>query len=1425
VRKGLRYGLLSLSAVVVILVGAAVWFLGTPGGARWILSFVSGHSATKVSAGAVEGRLWGDLELERLEIRWPQGSATVGRAHIRWRPMALLMMHVSVDDLDLEQVYVQDNSPQKPVDFKWPSLTGVPSLLSAKVRTLRVKGLVYRKLDQSPFAITGISAGADWYGGSLSLKDFYFAMDAVSVRGKLSAGLVRPSLKTDLIIVLAKPVEKMNRFSVKADLLPARSPVQAEGAISVIASGEKTETSISGEVGVERKELILEKLHISRTASAGYVTGSVRISFAESSPEFEGNLQLEGIDLSAEISMKTNLFGRITLKGTTDGYGGNLSLMNKSENWRSAGIAGSFSGNLEGLKMEIEKGMLLKGDISGAVEANWSKGVRLKGSLEGRDLNPSAVSPDWTGSVNLDIDAQVDLSGKEAEGNVKARLLESRLHGRNLSGRLDAEFQGRNVRVADFFLMGRGFKLRAKGELSKRLSFSADVTNLSLLLPDSEGSLQAKGWARLKGDNLSGAVSGRSCGLVYQAIRAQGIDIDAEISGLKGRPVALKADIRGLSYKGINLDRLTSRIDGAVVSHQIAIDASRKGLFELQAEIEGSYKDRIWEGDILRLRGHDAAGTFVLDSPVKVLLSGTEMSFSPIILKGIGLESVSAAVKISRSGAGFVKASFEKFNMARLNQWLGGERISGTVSGNIGAGLQKNAVIRADAFISLSGAFSSAGQAVRIGNGTLRFSWDNRGLDSSLRVVLEGGGFLKGRITSPLPPAMDIPASGNLNLDWNRLNLVLLDPWLSREAAMSGSSNGTVSAVWKDRSIASVNADIKASGTLSSGGRRFGVKSSSVKVNWNSSGLRASFDMKPAEGGQIQGTFLSHGKPRLDLPDRGEVRADLKDFDPSIFRQWLPQDVVMRGNISGHAEGRVSPGRILDVSGDISVTKGSVTYHTAKGLVSAEMKKARVEWVWRGDTFRGDVSLALAEYGSLTGHFGLPVPARIPLSPNPSGQMNADFSAKMKENGILTFLFPGMVQESHGDLDLALKVAGTWSSPVLGGSIQLAHAGGFFPSTGIRLKNVLLRGNLDNNKFVVDVFQAESGKGALKGAASFLIEKWHVKSYSGALKGDKFRVVYLPELRAEINPEVTFKGDGKKFFMRGHITVHHLLISEPKTPPPVEPSKDVVIVDREREKTKHAPLQLDLEVHVAFPSSLFVKAEGIDAQFKGDLVVTVHDVNDIRGKGSLNVVRGTYKNYGVDLKIQRGLISFTGRIGNPSLDALALRTVNDIRAGVVVSGTLEKPVIKMYSNPPMSETDILAYIVFGHPLGGGSGEQSALLMKAASVLLSRGESSSLQDQLQKKLGIDVLDVENTTAPGAQVTPGTPAPGTPESTAARSLITVGKYLTPKLYISYGQSLFKSGNLFKMRYSLSRHFDIESQSGVESGVDFVYKINFK
>ncbi|HKK00990.1 MAG TPA: translocation/assembly module TamB domain-containing protein, partial [Desulfuromonadales bacterium] len=243
---------------------------------------------------------------------------------------------------------------------------------------------------------------------------------------------------------------------------------------------------------------------------------------------------------------------------------------------------------------------------------------------------------------------------------------------------------------------------------------------------------------------------------------------------------------------------------------------------------------------------------------------------------------------------------------------------------------------------------------------------------------------------------------------------------------------------------------------------------------------------------------------------------------------------------------------------------------------------------------------------------------------------------------------------------------------------------------------------------------------------------------------------------------------------------------------------------------------------------------GVDAQLTGKVSVRASDRGQITGVGEIQVVKGTYSAYGVKLKITRGRLLFAGGpIEQPALDVLALRTVGDIQAGVQVSGTPRSPQVKLTSTPSLPDTDILSYIVLGHPLGQGGG-QTSLLMLAAGGLLSKGESAVLQDRIKRRLGLDVLEIQSgstgasSTAqtipppPGTATTAGASATGTLPST----VVTIGKYISPDLYVSLGRSLFTNTNEAGLRYTLSRRWEVESKMGsAASGVDLYYKIEFK
>jgi translocation and assembly module TamB len=472
------------------------------------------------------------------------------------------------------------------------------------------------------------------------------------------------------------------------------------------------------------------------------------------------------------------------------------------------------------------------------------------------------------------------------------------------------------------------------------------------------------------------------------------------------------------------------------------------------------------------------------------------------------------------------------------------------------------------------------------------------------------------------------------------------------------------------------------------------------------------------------------------------------------------------------------------------------------------VRTARLDWDWHGETLAGGLEVALAEYGEAKGTFRLPLPARLPVALNPAGPLQLALEAKARERGMLAAIFPGLVQKSRGELELHARVGGTWQDADLAGSVRLSGAGAYFPVAGIELREVALAGELAGDELRIASFSAQSGQGQIGGSGSVRLQRWRPVAFSGTLKGERFEAVHLPELQVLVNPDLTFEGTAERLQVRGEVRLPELMVLGREQRGVVRESSDVVIIGRAESAERTLPFALDIQIQVVLGDRVLVKVAGVDARLTGELELRVTSPEAITGRGQINVAQGIYSTYGAQLKIERGRLLYSGGpIDQPTLDILALRTVGEVKAGVQVSGTPRTPVVKLYSEPAMPDTDVLAYIILGHPLGEDSG-QAGLLTAAAGALLARGESTVLQDRIKRRLGVDVLTVESG---GGDV--------------AESMVTIGKYLSPKLYLSFGQSLFADASEARLRYNISKKWELESKAGAESsGVDLYYKIEF-
>jgi translocation and assembly module TamB len=114
----------------------------------------------------------------------------------------------------------------------------------------------------------------------------------------------------------------------------------------------------------------------------------------------------------------------------------------------------------------------------------------------------------------------------------------------------------------------------------------------------------------------------------------------------------------------------------------------------------------------------------------------------------------------------------------------------------------------------------------------------------------------------------------------------------------------------------------------------------------------------------------------------------------------------------------------------------------------------------------------------------------------------------------------------------------------------------------------------------------------------------------------------------------------------------------------------------------------------------------------------------------------------------------------------------------------------VWTDPATDQSEALAYLALGRPLSSASGDESRQL-DAASAALSAG-GSLLASQLGTRIGLDDAGVMESRALGG------------------SVLGVGKYLSPKLYVGYGVSLLGTGQVLTLKYLLRKGFDVEIES---------------
>ncbi|WP_424683847.1 translocation/assembly module TamB domain-containing protein [Frateuria sp. YIM B11624] len=505
-------------------------------------------------------------------------------------------------------------------------------------------------------------------------------------------------------------------------------------------------------------------------------------------------------------------------------------------------------------------------------------------------------------------------------------------------------------------------------------------------------------------------------------------------------------------------------------------------------------------------------------------------------------------------------------------------------------------------------------------------------------------------------------------------------------------------------------------------------------------------------------------------------------------------DLPMRADGSLHGQGTLKRSAAGALSGQATLAsdQGSVTYTQQAQQPLLAWKDFTVDANLTPGHQQAEAHAALNGDGRLDG--------RVTVDGNAQA-LGGELTLKLDSLAPLELLTSELANVK-GRLDGRFGFAGTLAQPAVTGQATVDGFAAEVPAFGLKLADGALVLRAPDAQHLELDGHVRSGKGTLAIGGSYGLTAQAPTAIT--LTGQDVTVADIPAAKVVLAPDLRVQRDAQGVHITGAVALGSADVNLDRLPGggATKASPDVVVVDEREQEQAGAQLPISAQVKVDLGRRTHLKGKGLDGRLAGTLTVIEQPGRATRGEGQI-AVSGTYKAYGQDLNIEAGKLLFAGTpIDNPGLDIRAARSLNPNatidegqEVGLLISGTAQRPILTVFSNPPMEQSDALSYLITGKPLSQVSGGEGNMVGAAAQALGSAA-GDLLAKSIGSRLGIDEIGVSSNEALGGE-----------------SAFTVGKYLSPRLYLSYGVGLFEPGQVITLRYRLSQRWNLEMQNATE------------
>ena len=1478
-RRWLRRALVAFAALLVLLAGL-LWLLGREATLQQIVQRVASASGGQIVATGVTGSLYGRMHIDRIVHRTPESVLTANDITIDWSPLQYFSEGIAISELHVASAVSQTLKPGEPAklpetlappfrlsvaDARLDKLTllaatdtaaGAGTVISAirlkldgDSQAWRVRGasamtpLGRAALDgsigaQRPFKLdarasltqtTGIPAGARpaqlalAAGGTLALVELAAQGSSSNANGdaKLTLAPFDPIILRTADIngrginpALFDPAWPQADLSVQ--LQAKIAPSQAvSGKLSVLNQGAAGPLdqqriplrAVSGQLGGTLTATTIDQVLVDLGAAGQFAGGGrvqrVAVDGGVDAATFQ--LHTSRLDLRAIHGAvnSTNIAGDIALGsiGKTQTLTVNLA---------QAGLRLDAQATLADSLLRLKQARLTvgKGSINVNGEASLKEQRPFKASASLARFDPSALGA----LPAADLNGEINAAGRLAPAwQVAAdfKLAASRLLGQPLSGAGKLQADAARLSGVDARLALGQNTLDVKGGFGapgERLAWRVDARQLSAVSSDLLGALAASGVATgtYAAPRSSFEADAKGLGLARGGARRPAPDSVLHAAG----EVWLAGKAGELKVAG-NAQRFNPAAFGPYTAGSINADFSGSG--RLAAD---------WRAALdLKLQPSTLSGA-ALSGYARLAADHRRIDNADIDLR-LGANSLQA-----KGGFGSARDRLDwKLDAPQLN--------------TLGAGFA--GVLRGTG--SLTGTMEQPALALSMDGSGLRLFTEHqiKSIKASASIGTGFGG------ADPLTSDVELAGyvSPGLAIDKARfqssgtraahaLQLSASNPQFDALVKVHGGSSGAAQA----GSIADDSVWTGTIDTLQNKGRyAFTLQAPAALRIAGAAGGGAAGLARPEQLSLSSAVIkLPDGSIRIDTLEKNGPRWRSKGSAAGVPVSYLAQlSELWRDNVVSDLT--LGAAWALDLQAAPATAQPAATAAPARGAAPAVASIEGMLRIYReaGDitVTSGDkpIALGLRQFELRADVIAGALRTQLNLDGARAGQARVDATAQL-QNGRVANSSPlamtGSVNmpsiawlaplsgvfglELDGALTVSATGAGTIADPVLNGDINGDKLVVNWAEQGIKLRNGQLQARLAGDQLNLQKlsFDGEQGRAQADGWVKLANAEATMQL---KLVADKLLVLSRPDRTLAVTGQATLVRDQKHFRLDGKVKADRARIELGSENSPTI-SDDVVVLGRGKPPGKAAavqsmPLNVDLEADLG--KDFHLKGKGLDADLSGIVHLRIMDRRPPRVIGSIRVDNGTYKAYGQNLSIERGVLNFTGAYDNPGLNILAVRkrpegeqlSETNVEAGVEVRGTALAPQAKLVSTPTVPDSDKLSWLVLGHGIADAGGNEMALLGTAAGALFG-GTGGGIAG----KLGLDELGVGQ--AAGSSQAKG----------LENTVVTVGKRLSSRAYLSFEQGAGTATSLVKLRYKLNPRITLQFQTGTNNALDVLY-----